>query len=466
MQTSTGLAYIVEDSRSSGALYCKFLELEGYQTRWFTEGKPALAALNEQTPDVIIQDVGLPDISGIDVLQYVQSKGINCPVIIITSNGSIEVAVEAMRHGGFDFLEKPFNKERLIASVNNAINESQSQSSQSDGGADGSTDVASHFIGDSEVMRGIYDVLASAARSKASVFITGESGTGKELCAASLHAAGSRADKPFVALNCASIPSELFESEIFGHVKGAFTGALQNREGAAARANGGTLFLDELCEMDLSLQAKLLRFIQTGKYTPVGSTEEKTADIRFVCATNRNPVEEIQTGRFREDLFYRLNVIPVHMPPLRERGSDVIAIAEHVLQNKAQENQKLFEGFDAAAQAHLLEHDWPGNIRELQNLIEQMVVIHEGPWVTRQMLNVARPINHTPSRSFIQERAVEPSAPINPAAKMGDIKPLWLVEKQAIEAAIDICNGNVPLAAACLGVSASTIYRKIKHWET
>lgn len=466
MQNSPGLAYIVEDSSSSGALYCKFLELEGYQTRWFTEGKPALAALGEQTPDVIIQDVGLPDISGIDVLQYVKSKGINCPVIIITSNGSIEVAVDAMRHGGFDFLEKPFNKERLIASVSNAIRESKSLTEQSEQPKGSAGDIASYFIGDSAEMQAIYEVLASASRSKASVFITGESGTGKELCAQSLHASGSRAENPFVALNCASIPSELFESEIFGHVKGAFTGALQNREGAAARANGGTLFLDELCEMDLSLQAKLLRFIQTGKYTPVGSTDEKSADIRFVCATNRNPVEEIQAGRFREDLFYRLNVIPIHMPSLRERGKDVIAIAEHVLQTKAKENQKVFEGFDESAKSQLLEHQWPGNIRECQNLIEQIVVIHDGPWVTRQMLNLARPVNHTPSRSFLQQRAAEPSAHDNPATKMGDIKPLWLVEKQAIEEAIEICNGNVPLAAACLGVSASTIYRKIKHWES
>lgn len=464
MNKSKATAFVVEDSASSGALYCKFLEMAGYETRWFTEGKSALIALNDEQPDVLIQDVCLPDISGIDVLQYVQRKGLNVPVIVITANSSIEVAVDAMRHGGFDFLEKPFSKDQLIASVETALRETQSTPKVTSADQSLPKDVSSFFVGQSSSMKTVFRILNSAARTKATVFITGESGTGKEVCAQALHSSGGRAEQPFVALNCASIPAELFESEIFGHVKGAFTGALQNREGAASRASGGTLFLDELCEMDLSLQAKLLRFIQTGKYTPVGSTEEKSADIRFICATNRNPAKEISAGRFREDLFYRLNVVPVHLPPLRERGNDVIEIADQFLHKKAAEHDRKFTGFDSSAKAKILSYDWPGNIRELQNIIENLVVTSEEGTIAGHQIQINLS-ESTPQLNPAPQSLSKPEPTHAPATKMGDIQPLWMIEKNAIESAIAICDGNIPLAAACLGVSASTIYRKIKTWD-
>lgn len=275
MNKRKATAFVVEDSASSGALYCKFLEMAGYETRWFTEGKSALIALNDEQPDVLIQDVCLPDISGIDVLQYVQRKGLNVPVIVITANSSIEVAVDAMRHGGFDFLEKPFSKDQLIASVETALRETQLAPKVISAEQSLYKDVSSYFVGSSSSMKTVFRLLNSAARTKATVFITGESGTGKEVCAQALHSSGGRANQPFVALNCASIPAELFESEIFGHVKGAFTGALQNREGAASKASGGTLFLDELCEMDLSLQANCFASFKLENIHPLVAPKKK-----------------------------------------------------------------------------------------------------------------------------------------------------------------------------------------------
>ncbi|WP_407690280.1 sigma-54 interaction domain-containing protein [Salinivibrio siamensis] len=325
-------------------------------------------------------------------------------------------------------------------------------------------------------MQAVYRVIESAAPSKATVFITGESGTGKEVCAEAIHAASTRSNKPIIALNCAAIPKDLIESELFGHVKGAFTGAASEREGAAEMANGGTLFLDEICEMDMDLQSKLLRFIQTGSFQKVGSSQVKSVDVRFVCATNRDPWLQVQQGKFREDLYYRLHVIPLELPPLRERGDDVIAIANALLALFSAEEGKDFCRFSDEVTTQLLRYDWPGNVRQLQNVIRNIVVLHNGEEVSKEMLpspvarvsgaEIASTGDNTRSEAANSASAThEPVKPASPVVMKADIEPLWKTEKRAIEVAIDVCNGNIPQAAGLLEVSPSTLYRKLQAWQ-
>ncbi len=471
------LVYVVEDSESSGALYCGYLEQAGYKTEHFLDGHSALVAIKNRMPAVIVQDVCLPDITGLEVLEFVNRQPSPANVVIVTANSTIDTAVDAMRLGGFDFIEKPFPKDRLLSAVKSALDQKQDEIAAPAAAVTsvappdvGDHSVAQYFVGQSLSMSTVFRLLDSAAKSKASVFVTGESGTGKEVCAQSLHNASARRSGPFIAINCAAIPAELFESEIFGHEKGSFSGAVNQRKGAAEQADGGTLFLDEICEMDLNLQAKLLRFLQTGTFSRVGGQKAMTADVRIVCATNRDPAREVGEGRFREDLYYRLNVIPVSLPPLRDRGDDILLLANHFLQDKSKANNKQFTGFAADAIKKITHYDWPGNIREMQNVIENAVVINEGTEVTADMLPVfgesrpQPPSASTPAQISTAAATTAASAPPVPNGAQG-IRPLWQVEKEAIEQAIDQCDGNIPLAAACLGVSASTIYRKLKGWS-
>jgi len=308
------------------------------------------------------------------------------------------------------------------------------------------------------------------------VFITGESGTGKEICAEAIHRQSPRADGPFIVLNCGAIPRDLMESEIFGHVKGAFTGAVCEREGAARRADGGTLFLDEICELDPGLQTKLLRFVQTGTFQKVGGGRTEKVDIRFVCATNSDPVREVARGRFREDLFYRLHVIPVHLPPLRERDDDVLAIAQKCLVEFAREEGKRFTRFAPETEAVLRTYPWPGNVRELQNVVRNIVVLNDGAVVSLDMLPA--PLNRKAVPQALPRPRSADGAEAAPCALCGPadpeatggvdpkylIRPLAEIEKAVIERAVSLCGGNVPRAAAHLCISASTIYRKRAAW--
>lgn len=350
---------------------------------------------------------------------------------------------------------KPCEADRLRVTVNNAIR----KASKLKNDVDNKNQNYQGFIGSSQTMQAVYRTIDSAASSKASIFITGESGTGKEVCAEAIHAASKRGDKPFIAINCAAIPKDLIESELFGHVKGAFTGAATERQGAAEAADGGTLFLDELCEMDLDLQTKLLRFIQTGTFQKVGSSKMKSVDVRFVCATNRDPWKEVQEGRFREDLYYRLYVIPLHLPPLRARGDDVIEIAYSLLGFMSKEEGKDFIRLSAEVVERFRHYEWPGNVRQLQNVLRNVVVLNEGREITLDML--PPPLNQMPEPV---NRAL-PLANENKVVSVHEIFPLWMTEKQAIEQAIEACDGNIPRAATYLDVSPSTIYRKLQAWN-
>jgi DNA-binding NtrC family response regulator len=400
---------------------------------------------------------------GIEILKDIQAKNLDITFIVITANGSVSAAVDAMRLGAYDFLIKPFSNERLVTSVSNAI-EREKLKKKVDTLARDTTESLSGFIGNSVSMQNVYKTISNVSNSKAPVFITGESGTGKEVTARALHDLSDRKEQPFVAINCAAIPDNLMESEIFGHIKGAFTGAENARKGAASMADGGTLFLDEICEMDIGLQSKLLRFIQTGKIKRVGSDWLEDVDARIVCATNRDPMQEVAEKRFREDLLYRLNVLSIELPPLRERGSDILTLAEHFLHEYTKEERKTFNSISQAAQTDLLAYRWPGNIRELQNTIRKAVVMFDGPELDANMLQM-QAMKSGAEYALIQ--AVEDRAQDFPERPQLDVtldRPFVDIEREIIEAVIDLCNGSIPKAARMLELSPSTIYRKREGW--
>ena len=463
---------LVEDTPSLARLYNQYLEGEDLTVKAVETGKQALKELSANPPDLVLLDLRLPDMDGLDILKEIRARELPCEVVVITAHGSINVAVEAMRAGAHDFLVKPFNADRLLVTVRNAIKH-RSLSAIVEKIQGSARDSYFGFIGSSLAMQAVYRTIEATAASKATVFITGESGSGKEVAAEAIHRQSPRKNGPFIAINCGAIPKDLMESEIFGHVKGAFTGAHADRDGAASRASGGTLFLDEICEMDLALQTKLLRFIQTGTFQKVGGSKTEKVDVRFVCATNRDPLAEVEAGNFREDLYYRLHVIPIHLPPLRERDGDVIEIARHFLTEYAAEEGRSFKSFDAAAEQVFATYKWPGNIRQMQNVIRNIVVLNDGEAVTVDMLPppLDRQVRKTPETA--SSVAQTPSGtdenilPVQaPPLDDGDITPLWKVERDVIERAIDACEGNIPKAAAKLGVSPSTIYRKKLSWET
>jgi two-component system repressor protein LuxO len=455
---------MVEDSPSLSAIYSAYLDEEPYKLVCVDSLGRAHATLDGFNPEIILLDIELPDGNGMDFLAHVMELPAPPSVVIMTAHGTSDMALEAIRVGATDFLTKPFDAARLRVTLANAA-EQIALGRQVEALSKRGRETYQGFIGASSAMQAVYDTLDALAPTDATGFIVGESGTGKELAAEAIHALSPRASAEFVAINCAAIPGELMESELFGHVKGAFTGASQAREGAASIADGGTLFLDEICEMDLELQKKLLRFIQTGTFRRVGSNKLETVDVRFVCATNRDPLLEVREGRFREDLFYRLHVVPVRLPPLRERGRDVLLIARQLLERFARQAGKSFENFSAAAEEQLLRYAWPGNVRQLQNVVQQTVVLNSGEQVQLEMLPTDVREGHIEADTAMGiAQARDNGDPQAGLALRRSIEPLWLVEKNAIEAAIAACDGNINRAAGLLEVAPSTLYRKRQAW--
>jgi len=351
---------LVEDTPALARTYLGFMRDESYTVEHVESGGDAKNKLIENSIDLVLLDLRLPDISGQEVLGWMRDQGIMIPVIVITAQGSVGVAVDAMRAGAADFLMKPFAEDRLLVSIRNHLDQSRFLKAAE------SEMVATALVPDPVPKSAKPKEPSSPVfeeKSNATVFITGESGTGKEVCSQAIHDNSQRSKKKFVAINCAAIPGELMESEIFGHIKGAFTGATSDKMGAAKLAHGGTLFLDEICEMSPHLQTKLLRFIQTGTFNPVGQPTPETVDVRFICATNRDPLEEVAAGRFREDLYYRLHVVPIHLPPLRARGDDMLLIGQRLLEQYATEEGKNFAGFSEDAKEAIRAYQWPGNAR-------------------------------------------------------------------------------------------------------
>jgi two-component system, repressor protein LuxO len=469
---------LVEDDIVVATTYQLFLAKEPINLISINTGAGVLMHLQESIPDVILLDLGLPDMNGMEILKHIQQERINSAVIVITAQNSIDVVVESMRCGALDFLEKPFQANRLIITLRNALRQ-QNLNQLVDFYKKSNQRYKYHKItGGSKPMQAVYNTIESVAQSKAPVFITGESGTGKELCAEAIHEESQRKDEAFIAINCAAIPKDLMESEIFGHVKGAFTGADKARAGAATLANGGTLFLDEIGDMDMGLQRKLLRFIQTETFQKVGTSHSEQVDIRFICATHRDPLAEIQAGRFREDLYYRLNVISIKLPALRERENDVLLIARQFLTSYAKEENKSFVNFSQETETILKAYQWPGNVRQLLNVIRHIVVLNEGEVVTPNML--PSPLTDLQTRNlspkvskedFFKPNLLDERKPRDLSVSKRlinsplEIRPLWESEKALIEEAIEICGGDIPKAALFLEINASTIYRKRRKWK-
>ncbi len=437
-RTLAGLIATRTDGRFSATAYASTAE--------------AFAAIDNHADAVMIAD--LETIGGTNGLCDIAEAAM--PFIATSANGSLTTAIAAIKGGAIDFLPKPIGAKALIDRLEAAVGNwpRTSRPAANEERTFAKTDFAG-FIGRSPPMQAVYDQIRLIAPSRAPVFITGESGTGKELCAEAIHQFAGTEERPFVAINCSAIPRDLMESEIFGHVRGAFTGAADNRAGAAERANGGTLFLDEIAEMDHGLQAKLLRFLQSGTIQRVGGSELKPVDVRIVCATNRDPFAEVAASRFRSDLFYRLHVLPVHLPPLRERGDDVLLLAEAFLDRFASEEGRRFRGFDDVVADRLMGYAWPGNVRELANLIRRIVVLGDGVTVDQAMLPTALMGNDDARRNGDDPVERAPLA----------VGPLWQQERQIIEAALAAFGGNISRAAAALEISPSTIYRKRQSWS-
>jgi len=458
----TSTVLLIEDTPSLQLIYRSVLAAAGHQVRAAGTAAEGLLAFAESEADVVLLDLGLPDRDGLDLMADMLATRPETRVVVITANGSINKAVEAMRAGAHDFLVKPFDEERFLAAVQNARRGHGAPTRQIPPRAPyPPVSGQAGFIGSSEVMQRIHLKIASVARSMATVFITGDSGTGKELCALAVHAGSSRASGPFIALNCGAIPQDLLESEVFGHMKGSFTGAISDKPGAAAAADGGTLFLDEICEMAPPLQTKLLRFLQTSTVLPVGATRPRKVNVRIVCATNRDPQEAVRAGQFREDLYYRLFVVPIHMPPLRDRGDDVIEIASAALARISSEEGRQFDGLDPEVRDLFGRLPWPGNVRQVLNVIRNVVVLNNGGVVTLGML----PDNLTNTLDLaVQPLAPLASASVDPALASLVGKPLAEIERLVIEATLARHGGSVPRAARVLDLSPSTLYRKLDGW--
>ncbi|HAS6306540.1 TPA: response regulator [Vibrio vulnificus] len=486
---------LVEDSTSLAILYKQYVKDEPYDIFHVETGRDAIQFIERNTPQLVILDLKLPDMSGEDVLDWINQNDVPTAVIIATAHGSVDIAVSLMNKGAEDFLEKPIKADRLKTSI--AVHLKRAKLEHLVENMQSRFDRPRYhgFIGACLPMQAVYKIIDSVAPTTASVFINGESGTGKEVCAEAIHKQSLRKDQPFIAINCGAIPRDLMESEIFGHLKGAFTGATTDRKGAAMLANGGTLFLDELCEMELEMQKKLLRFLQTGTFTPLGGSKEIKVDVRIICATNRDPLKEVEEGRFREDLYYRVHVIPIEMPPLRERGNDIVELANHFLKTYAKEDGKKFNSISKEAQSILKKYNWPGNVRQLQNIIRNIVVLNDDnqlnmehlpaqlttkPQTVKEPAKLSAPPQ--PVQAVIQEmrnghealnhHSLETqTSKANPLGHNafhhsdGSIRPMWQIEREAIQNAIAFCDGNVISAAVMLELSPSTVYRKKQAWE-
>ncbi|NUM88832.1 MAG: sigma-54-dependent Fis family transcriptional regulator, partial [Bdellovibrionales bacterium] len=384
-----GHVWIVDDDGEMRALLQDFLGSEGYRTTVFPLALMALQEFKKQAQglggcdvDLIITDLKMAQMDGMEFLRQMQKENSDIPIVLITAFGSIDTAIEAMRNGAYHYLVKPFKLAEISVTVERALERrrlarenSLLRSEIKQGFKMG------NIIGKSQAMRAIFDLVSRVAQSTANVLITGESGTGKEVIAKAVHYAGSRASKPFVAINCTAIPETLLESELFGHAKGSFTGAIQRKKGLFEEATGGTLFLDEIGDMSPQLQAKLLRVLQERKIRPVGDNNMIDVDVRIIAATHKDLKAAIREGRFREDLFYRLSVIPIAIPALRDRVEDIPLLAEHFLAKYSAANGSRVCGFTKAAMAKLMKLRWEGNVRELENLVERAVVLTQGEWI-------------------------------------------------------------------------------------
>jgi DNA-binding NtrC family response regulator len=445
-----GKILVVDDEAGARTALAEILRSEGYEVETASDAFKALGRMDEFAPDVVLTDLTMPGIDGVELLRKIKEDDSELPVILMTAYGGVEAAVSAMREGAADYLTKPLNTDELSIVLERAIERTKLRREASllrnQVSARYSFD---NIIGSSPEMQRVFKSVTQVAPSRATVLLTGESGTGKELVAAAIHHHSPRAGGPFVKLHCAALAETLLESELFGHDRGAYTGADRKREGRFEQANGGTLFLDEIGEISPSTQVKLLRVLQEREFERVGSNQTLRVDVRVVAATNRDLKEMIAAGRFREDLFYRLNVINLKLPSLRQRASDVPALALHFLKHFSAENGKSIQSISDLALTQLANYTWPGNVRELENVIERAVVLAEG--------DVIEP-SHLPLELAAASRRSGP--PPIPGSTMDEL------ERYAILKTMESVGGSTGKAAELLGISVRKIQYKLQEYNS
>ena len=444
---------VVDDDEAHRGMLRTMLRSWGYAVEEASDGDEAVALVRGKGFAVVLTDVRMARMSGINALKGIIEYNPALPVVLMTAYSSVETAVEALRLGAYDYLVKPLDFDSLKSVLHKAIEQS-CLSVENRELRRQLSDTASMpgIIGRSSAIASMQEVINTVAPTEVTVLITGESGTVKELVARALHAQSARADKIFVTVNCAALAENLLESELFGHEKGSFTGAERRREGRFAQAHGGTLFLDEVGEMPLAVQAKLLRALQQGEVQRVGSDTQLTVDVRVLAATNRDLRQEVAEKRFREDLFFRLNVIGVEVPPLRARGEDIPLLAAHFLEGFASRNRKVIRGFSPQALDTMLRYSWPGNVRELENAVERAVILCHGDLITERELP-----------SMLSSAVQEATRPAEPDASLAGL-PLDAVERRAIEETLRQAGDNKSEAARRLGITRATLHNKLRKY--
>ncbi len=440
---------IVDDEAGVRAALAGVLRDEGFEVEAVPSGEACIELAPSRHFDVIMLDVWLPGIDGLVTLSRLRDRHVDAAVVVISGHGSIESAVRAVKMGAFDFVEKPLSIDKTLHVVRNALRQRQLEAENR--ALREHVDRRFVMVGESYVMRSLREQIAMAAPTNGRVLIVGENGTGKELVARSIHALSRRRSGPFVEVNCAAIPEELIESELFGHVKGAFTGAVADRRGRFELADGGTIFLDEVADMSLKTQAKVLRVLQEQVVDPVGGQDSVRVDVRVLAATNKDLSTEIRAGRFREDLYFRLSVIPIFVPPLRDRGEDIPRLAEHFMQELSREHGRRPRIISDEAMDQLRRYAWPGNVRELRNVLERLLIMVPGELVESRHL------------SFLQGGVTGEAAsevPMGPTMPLHDARERF--ERDYILRTLAVQQGNISRTAEVLGVERSNLYRKMK----
>jgi len=443
---------VVDDEDGIRKILKQVLEYEGHEVRTAATGGEAVSVYSEMRPELTFLDVKMARMDGLEALDRIRELDPAALVVMISGHGTIETAVEATRRGAYDFLEKPLDTDRLLLTIRNALQHRglEEENARLRG------EVESHYeiVGTSFAIRALVDRIETVAPTDARVLITGENGTGKELVARALHRLSSRADRAFVEVNCAAIPSELIESELFGHVKGSFTGAHADRSGKFEQADGGTLFLDEIGDMSLAAQAKVLRALQDGYITRVGGEKPIRVDVRVIAATNKSLDEEIEAGRFREDLFFRLNVVPIHVPPLRERREDIPMLVWHFAAAAAREQRLPSRTVTPEAVDRLIRLEWPGNVRELRNTVERLLILARGTEVGGS--DVERLVSGGPLHDTL-------SADLLGAGTFGEFKDR--AERAYILAKLRDNDWNISETARVIEMPRSNLYKKIEKYN-
>ncbi|MBL8934748.1 MAG: sigma-54-dependent Fis family transcriptional regulator [Archangium sp.] len=449
---------VVDDEANLRKVLAAMLRKDGYEVAIAENGEVAQAEFEKNGADVVITDMVMPKVGGLELLKAVHATRPDVPVIIITAHGTVDSAVEAIKLGAFDYITKPFEQSEIKAVVAKAARTQEANQAHVPPEGRGRTSI----VGDSPQVTEIFKIIDKVADSPSTVLITGESGTGKELIATALHDGSSRKDKPLIKINCAAIPKDLMESELFGYERGAFTGAVTSKPGRFELADGGTLFLDEIGEVPIEMQVKLLRVLQESEFERVGGIKTTRVDVRLIAATNRDLAAEVEAGRFRKDLFYRLNVVPIHLPSLRDRRTDVPALVRHFIEKYNKRLNKKIEGIADDALAMLQAYPWPGNIRELENMMERVLLFADGPRIevkdlpepvrtslqgaVAQLTDTTTPeVGETPLKDFLKAKQAE-------------------IEKAFIVQALAKTEGNVTRAAKLLGISRKSLQTKMKEF--